>query len=98
MPRAKQPRGHVKASDSFEKVALITGAGSGIGRSVAVALAREGYALALCGRRSELLEETGALARKFRSDARILVAPADVRDSASVENLFAEVRKTFGRL
>lgn len=98
MPRAKQPRGHVKAAGSFEKVALITGAGSGIGRSVAVALAREGYALALCGRRRELLEETAALAGKFRSSARILVAPADVRDSASVENLFAEVRKTFGRL
>ena len=83
------------ASNS-KKVALVTGAGSGIGRSVALALSREGYAVVLAGRRGKLLEETAASAREPKAD--ILVAPADVTDARSVEGVFAKVREGFGRL
>jgi NAD(P)-dependent dehydrogenase (short-subunit alcohol dehydrogenase family) len=71
------------------KVALVTGAGSGIGRAVARALIADGWDVALAGRRAEALRETapGALA-----------VPTDVRDPASVESLFAAVDDRFGRL
>ena len=59
------------------KVALVTGAGSGIGRHSALALAEAGYAVALAGRRQDALEETAALAG---ADARILPVPTDVGD------------------
>ncbi|HEV3385269.1 MAG TPA: SDR family oxidoreductase, partial [Gemmata sp.] len=77
-------------------IALVTGAGSGIGRATALALIREGYSVVLAGRRREALEETLALAGD--NAARAIVVPADVTDPASVRSLFEQTRKSFGRL
>ena len=77
------------------KVALVTGAGSGIGRHSALALAEAGYAVALAGRRQDALEETAALAG---TDARMLPVPTDVGDPQAVDALFAQVAEHFGRL
>ena len=79
----------------MRKVALVTGAGSGIGRAVALALFGAGYAVALSGRRREPLELTAAQAV---SGAQFLVAPSDVREETSVEELFRAVAGRFGRL
>ncbi len=78
------------------KVAIVTGAGSGIGRAVALALMREGYAVTLAGRRKEALEAVAAEGKP--SGARALVVPTDVGDPASVRALFARTKDTFGRL
>jgi NAD(P)-dependent dehydrogenase (short-subunit alcohol dehydrogenase family) len=78
------------------KVAIVTGAGSGIGKGVAIALLRRGYAVALAGRRQQPLE---AAARESGEDpARGLVVPTDVGDAASVRRLFEATREAFGRL
>ncbi len=77
------------------KVALVTGAGSGIGRSAALALAQSGYAVTLAGRRQDALEATAAAAP---SGARMLAVPTDVGDPASVAALFAACENEFGRL
>jgi NAD(P)-dependent dehydrogenase (short-subunit alcohol dehydrogenase family) len=74
--------------------ALVTGAGTGIGRSAALALAADGWAVALVGRRRDMLEETATLA----GAARTLVLPADLADPAQIDALFATVQKEFGRL
>mgnify|MGYP003575145265 FL=1 len=81
--------------DSPAKIALVTGAGSGIGRQVALALLGEGYSVVLAGRRREPLE---AVAGESAAGARALVAPADIRDPQSVQDLFARAAGTFGRL
>src|SRR5262245_5223557 len=81
---------------SNEKVAIITGAGSGIGRATALALLREGYAVVLAGRRRDALEQTVAAAGPFGSGA--LVVPTDVTDPASVRALFDATKATFGRI
>ncbi len=78
------------------KVAIVTGAGSGIGRAVSLALLRAGWSVGLAGRRGELLEETAALAGE--AGARALPHAADVSDPASVAALFDAVREQFGRL
>lgn len=75
------------------KVAMITGAGSGIGRASAIALSQAGFAVVLTGRRAEALEETRA---KIAGDA--LCVAADVTDPASVKSLFAKTVERFGRL
>jgi NAD(P)-dependent dehydrogenase (short-subunit alcohol dehydrogenase family) len=80
---------------SAGKVAIVTGAGSGIGKASALALLREGYAVALAGRRKELLE---AVAREATPGSRTLVVPTDVADPASIRTLFARTKETFGRL
>src|ERR1700741_4996034 len=78
------------------KVALVTGAGSGIGRATALALLREGYSVVLAGRRREALEQTVAEAEL--DGTRTLVVPADVSDESSVGSLFEKTKETFGRL
>jgi NAD(P)-dependent dehydrogenase (short-subunit alcohol dehydrogenase family) len=79
-----------------KKIALVTGAGSGIGKQISLALLRDGYAVVLAGRRQEPLEETVKAAGEFGANA--LVVPADVSDPASVKNLFAKTKEKFGRL
>jgi NAD(P)-dependent dehydrogenase (short-subunit alcohol dehydrogenase family) len=77
-----------------DRFALVTGGGSGVGRAAAVALAEDGWAVALVGRRRDALEETAGLC----GGARILVLPADVADEAAVAAAFATVKAEFGRL
>ncbi len=80
---------------SYDKIALVTGAGSGIGRHSALALADAGYAVALAGRRQEALDETAGLAR---DPSQMLAISTDVGDPASVDALFAQVQESYGRL
>jgi NAD(P)-dependent dehydrogenase (short-subunit alcohol dehydrogenase family) len=77
------------------KTAIVTGAGTGIGRAVSLAMLKAGYNVALAGRRSAALEATAST-----SDAgdRALVAPTDVSQSAEVDALFSKVVTTFGRV
>ena len=83
------------ASTSVERrVALVTGAGTGIGRAVSIALAREGYALVLAGRRLALLEETAGLLEGAES----IAVATDVGDPASVQALFDATRSAYGRI
>ena len=77
------------------RIAVVTGAGSGIGRAASLALAEAGFVVVLAGRRKDALEETAGLIG--RSDA-CLVVPTDIADPASVGALFAQVRATYGRL
>ncbi|MFO0863880.1 MAG: SDR family oxidoreductase [Gemmataceae bacterium] len=77
-------------------IAIITGAGTGIGRASALALLRAGWAVTLTGRRRELLEQTQALADVAAS--RTLVVPADVGDPSSVREVFDQTQSKFGRL
>jgi NAD(P)-dependent dehydrogenase (short-subunit alcohol dehydrogenase family) len=77
------------------KTALVTGAGSGVGRATALALLKAGYHVALAGRRSETLEETAAMGD---DSSRMLVVPTDVNDEQAVEQLFATIEKSWGRL
>jgi NAD(P)-dependent dehydrogenase (short-subunit alcohol dehydrogenase family) len=81
--------------ESAGKVAIVTGAGSGIGRAAALALLREGYAVVLAGRRPEALEQTVTQAA---AGGRALAVPTDVADPASVRALFEKTRAAFGRL
>jgi NAD(P)-dependent dehydrogenase (short-subunit alcohol dehydrogenase family) len=77
-------------------VALITGAGSGIGRAAALALARDGYAVVLAGRNVGSLEATAALVGT--GDGPTLVTPCDVTDQVAVRAMFARLKTTYGRL
>jgi NAD(P)-dependent dehydrogenase (short-subunit alcohol dehydrogenase family) len=79
------------------KIALVTGAGSGIGRAVSLAFHAAGYSVVLTGRRVEKLEATVAAATS-PSDGKLLVVPADVGRPESVRELFARTIETFGRL
>ncbi len=76
--------------NTLNKVALVTGAGSGIGRAVAQAMHGAGYAVVVAGRRREALEET--------SQGAMVVVPTDVSEPASVNALFAAIHERFGRL
>ena len=77
------------------RVAIVTGAGTGIGKAASLALLKEGYRVALAGRRRELLEETAA---ESGAAERALVVPTDVADPAAVRALFAKTKQAFGRL
>src|SRR3954470_14689187 len=78
------------------KVAIVTGAGSGIGKAAALALLRNGYRVALAGRRREPLEKTRTESQVAADHA--LVVTTDVADPASVRALFSETKRAFGRL
>lgn len=80
----------------MNKYALVTGAGSGIGRAVSITLLNHGYAVALSGRKRIALEETAQLAGVPTSQTLIL--PTDITQPEEVENLFAAIRAGFGRL
>ena len=78
------------------RIAIITGAGSGIGRASALALQAAGWSVVLAGRRLDTLEHTSSLASP--SGGTMLPVPADVSDPAAVKALFAATREAFGRL
>jgi NAD(P)-dependent dehydrogenase (short-subunit alcohol dehydrogenase family) len=82
--------------DSRPKIAVVTGAGSGIGRCVALALGQNGYSVVLAGRRKDALEATATEAKRTNSAA--LAVPTDVRDPISVRALFEKTKEAFGRL
>lgn len=79
-----------------KKIALVTGASSGIGKAVAVALAAAGYTMAITARRRDALDETAAEIASLGGE--VLAHPADVTDPQSVEELFGAIRDRFGRL
>jgi NAD(P)-dependent dehydrogenase (short-subunit alcohol dehydrogenase family) len=79
-----------------EKIALVTGAGSGIGRAVSLALMRAGYTVVLAGRRQEALDDTVSQGAAF--GGRSLAVATDVGVPASVQALFARTKEAFGRL
>ena len=81
---------------SANRFAVVTGAGSGIGRAVALAFLKDGYRVALAGRRKEMLEQTAAEAGPAGRNA--LVVPTDVGRPEAVQALFAAAKKEFGRL
>jgi NAD(P)-dependent dehydrogenase (short-subunit alcohol dehydrogenase family) len=78
------------------KIALVTGAGTGVGRAVTLALLREGYAVVLAGRRKDMLEAVAKEGAQTPGEA--LPVPADVSDPASIKSLFAKTKQTYGRL
>ena len=90
--------GHVtvRRVDIPGRVALVTGAGSGIGRAVALGLLRDGYGVVLAGRRSDALE--GTLREAGSHASRALAVPADVTSPDAVTRLFEQTRASFGRL
>jgi NAD(P)-dependent dehydrogenase (short-subunit alcohol dehydrogenase family) len=81
---------------ALQKVAVVTGAGTGIGKAVALALMKEGYATVLAGRRKDKLEETASEGKPL--SAKTLVVPTDVSDPAAIKTLFAKTKDAFGRL
>jgi NAD(P)-dependent dehydrogenase (short-subunit alcohol dehydrogenase family) len=81
---------------STGKIALVTGAGTGVGRAVALALAKAGYSVVLAGRRREPLDAVAGEINKIGTQA--LAVPSDVSDRASILELFAKLKSTFGRL
>jgi len=82
-------------SAAAPRIALVTGAGSGIGKAVALCLAANGFTVVACGRTRATLDETLSAAR---DPARLVAIPADIGDPASVEGLFAEIERRFGRI
>jgi len=82
--------------NSLKKVAIVTGAGTGIGKAVALALLKEGYSVALAGRRAEPLAK--AIAQSAAGASRTLAVPTDVGNPESVRALFAKTKEKFGRL
>ena len=80
---------------THNKVAIVTGAGSGIGKAVALAFLKDGYRVALAGRRKDALEQT---ASESGAGSRALAVPTDVANPDSVKALFAKTKQSFGRL
>jgi len=83
-------------SPTTAPIALVTGAGSGIGRAVALGLLAKGYRVALAGRRADALAETAGLSGAASGD--VLIVPTDVGDEAAVDALFGQIGERFGRL
>jgi NAD(P)-dependent dehydrogenase (short-subunit alcohol dehydrogenase family) len=81
---------------AHHKVAIITGAGTGIGKAVAITFLQNGYRVALAGRRQELIEQ--AVREAGTVEGQALVVPTDVRNPTSVRALFAQTKAAFGRL
>jgi NAD(P)-dependent dehydrogenase (short-subunit alcohol dehydrogenase family) len=79
-----------------QRTAIVTGAGTGVGKAVALALLRERYSVALAGRRKDKLEETVKEAKSL--PGKPLIVPTDVTDVQSIRDLFAKTREAFGRL
>jgi NAD(P)-dependent dehydrogenase (short-subunit alcohol dehydrogenase family) len=79
-----------------QKVAVVTGAGTGIGKAVSLALMQDGYAVVLAGRRQDKLEETASEGKT--NSGQSLVVPIDVSEADSIRSLFAKTKATFGRL
>ncbi|SFM45560.1 SDR family oxidoreductase [Variovorax sp. OV329] len=82
-------------SEATSRIAIVTGAGTGIGRAAALALLGDGWKVALAGRRAEPLE---AVAKESGAGDRVLAVPTDVADPKSVEALFAAAVAKFGRV
>jgi NAD(P)-dependent dehydrogenase (short-subunit alcohol dehydrogenase family) len=80
---------------SHNKVAIVTGAGSGIGKAAALALLKEGYCVSLAGRRQDRLEQAVG---ESGAGSRALAVPTDVTNQEAVRALFAKTKETFGRL
>jgi len=93
-PATRSPTSTSRLQD---KVVLITGAGTGIGKAVALALAREGCQLVLSGRRPEILEEVKQSIQS-QYGTKCIIVQTDVTNPQSVENLFAAVKAEYGRL
>jgi NAD(P)-dependent dehydrogenase (short-subunit alcohol dehydrogenase family) len=84
-----------------QKIAIVTGAGTGVGRAAALALMKAGYAVALAGRRKDKLDEVaaqGAAQAASGAPGRSLAVPTDVADPAAIKALFATVKEAYGRL
>lgn len=80
------------------KIAMVTGAGTGVGKHAAWALTRDGFSVAYIGRRRDVLDAALAAAPASAPAARSIVVPADVADPVSIARAFATVKETFGRL
>ena len=83
-------------ADMTGKVAVVTGAGSGIGRQAAIGLGKEGWRLVLAGRRQDALEETARQGAFAQDD--VLMVSTDVSDPTAVDALFAAAASKFGRV
>jgi NAD(P)-dependent dehydrogenase (short-subunit alcohol dehydrogenase family) len=83
-------------SEMLPKVAIVTGAGSGIGRAAAIALGQEGFSVVVAGRRKEALDAT--VAEGTAVGSLMLAVPTDVSEPSSVRALFAKTKEAFGRL
>jgi NAD(P)-dependent dehydrogenase (short-subunit alcohol dehydrogenase family) len=80
---------------THNKTAIVTGAGSGIGKAVALTLLKDGYSVVLAGRRKNALEQA---VKDSGAGARTVAVPTDVSDPQSVKALFAKAKQSFGRL
>src|ERR1043166_2461657 len=91
---SRMPRHSSEDAMAEQKVAIVTGAGTGIGKAVSLALAKDGYAVVLAGRRADKLDET----KKEAGNAKTLAVPTDVSDPESIKALFARAKQEYGRL
>src|SRR4051812_45590015 len=81
-------------AEAAKKIALVTGAGTGVGRAASLALMNSGFTVVLAGRRKEMLEET----QKPAPSGMAPPVPANMTDPASIASLFDTVKSTYGRL